>query len=201
MPAIMTVTKNVLVVLYQYFWISLFLTFVLTMCYLYVFEDNKSGNGLKSSIKLWLTSFRTSSRFRLLFFLILYSALIGFRTVFIRELYFNPLRDVFGGWWIYSTDVEGETFLTTECIENLMLFIPFSFLLYWYLYSKNKDMTKKRVLFVSIRAVVVFSLVIEFSQLFLKLGTFQFSDLVYNISGGIIGSFISLLFVKIFIKT
>lgn len=34
----------------------------------------------------------------------------------------------------------------------------------------------------------IFSAGIEFSQLFLRLGTFQFSDLVYNTVGGLLGS-------------
>ncbi|MBQ1658366.1 MAG: VanZ family protein, partial [Clostridia bacterium] len=47
--------------------------------------------------------------------------------------------------------------------------------------------------FVSCRAVLIFSLIIEFSQMFFCLGTFQLADIVYNTSGGIIGGLIYLM--------
>ena len=42
----------------------------------------------------------------------------------------------------------------------------------------------------SIEVVFAFSLSIEFLQLFLRLGTFQLSDLFYNTLGGLIGGLI-----------
>ena len=43
------------------------------------------------------------------------------------------------------------------------------------------------ILWYSIKAAFLFSLTIEFLQLFLRLGTFQLSDLCYNTLGGAIG--------------
>ena len=57
----------------------------------------------------------------------IYSMLILSRTVFYRDIWTNPLSDIMGGWGLY--DVDGN--LTTEAIENLMLFIPFTVLLLW----------------------------------------------------------------------
>ena len=37
----------------------------------------------------------------------------------------NPLSDVMGGWGIWET-VDGEQKLTTECIENVIMMVPFS---------------------------------------------------------------------------
>ena len=37
----------------------------------------------------------------------------------------NPLSDVMGGWGIWET-VNGERELTTECIENVIMMVPFS---------------------------------------------------------------------------
>ncbi len=37
----------------------------------------------------------------------------------------NPLSDVMGGWGIWKT-VNGEKQLTTECIENVIMMVPFS---------------------------------------------------------------------------
>lgn len=37
----------------------------------------------------------------------------------------NPLSKVMGGWGIWET-VNGEQKLTTECIENVIMMVPFS---------------------------------------------------------------------------
>ena len=63
--------------------------------------------------------------FRKLFLLAFVSSLILFRTLLNRNLWMNPLSDVMGGWSIWET-VNGERKLTTECIENVIMMIPFS---------------------------------------------------------------------------
>ena len=42
----------------------------------------------------------------------------------------NPLSDVMGGWGIWET-VNGEQKLTTECIENVIMMVPFSSVAMW----------------------------------------------------------------------
>lgn len=42
----------------------------------------------------------------------------------------NPLSDVMGGWGIWKT-VNGEKQLTTECIENVIMMVPFSAAVLW----------------------------------------------------------------------
>ncbi len=42
----------------------------------------------------------------------------------------NPLSDVMGGWGIWET-VNGEQKLTTECIENVIMMVPFSAVVMW----------------------------------------------------------------------
>ena len=51
--------------------------------------------------------------------------MILFRTLLNRKLWLNPLWNVFGSWTLHNE--RGE--LTTECIENVLLFLPFAFLL------------------------------------------------------------------------
>ena len=90
-----------------------------------------------------------------------------------------------GGWGLYDADGN----LTTEPIENLMLFIPFAVLLLW---AFRKELLGdkpglKKTLWVATKTVGIFSFVIEFSQLLFHLGTFQISDLVYNTLGGTVG--------------
>lgn len=53
------------------------------------------------------------------------------RTVLNREIWFDSLGKIFGGWGLYE---DGQ--FTTESIENFMLFVPFSILLLW-AFQKN----------------------------------------------------------------
>lgn len=43
-----------------------------------------------------------------------------------REIWFDPLGKILGGWGLYE---DGQ--FTTESIENVILFVPFSVLLLW----------------------------------------------------------------------
>lgn len=62
--------------------------------------------------------------FRKLFLLAFVTSLILFRTLLNRQLWMSPLSDVMGGWGIWET-VNGEQQLTTECIENVIMMMPF----------------------------------------------------------------------------
>ena len=121
--------------------------------------------------------------------------MILIRTLLNRDMWLNPLSNVMGGWWIYETNPStGEVKLTTECIENLMLFIPFSALLMWFMEQKEGV---KCILWTSTKVVFLFSISIEFLQLFLRLGTFQIADLFYNTLGGFLGGLIYWIFYKV----
>ena len=107
-------------------------------------------------------------------------------------MWMNPLSDVMGGWWIWSTQADGTVTLTTECFENIALMLPFTFLLMWTAKEKLLKAKGRQICFISIlwystKAAFLFSLTIEFLQLFLRLGTFQLSDLCYNTIGGAVG--------------
>lgn len=81
-----------------------------------------------------------------------------------------------------------------------MLMLPFAFLLMWA--AKEPLILKRRggkgvhsICFASIvgksaEISFLFSLSIELLQLFLRLGTFQLSDLFYNTAGGVAGGII-----------
>ena len=80
----------------------------------------------------------------------------------------NQVSNVIGVWGLYNA--KGE--LTTECIENLTLFIPFRILLLWE--AKDRILTKMTtgsVLWNSTKITFLFSFTIEMLQLFLRLGT------------------------------
>ena len=197
---ILSITKIIITALYQYLWISLIVAFLISTCYLFVYEKNEQGQGIRKTIELWFLTFRSSAAFRILFFLCFYVAMILFRTVLNRSLWHNPLNDLFGGWWIYRTDSNGELVLTTECLENIVLFIPFSFLSLWFLVKKQRCVKIGGLVLKNIRLAQYLTLIIEFSQLFLRVGTFQISDIVYNALGGITGTLLFLMCYGIYHK-
>ena len=54
----------------------------------------------------------------------------------------NPLSDVMGGWGFWET-VNGEQKLTTECIENVIMMVPFSAVAMWTFEEKIGNGWKK----------------------------------------------------------
>ena len=94
----------------------------------------------------------------------------------------NPVSNVLGGWTLYNE--EGE--LTTEAIENVMLMLPFIVLLLWTFRDRLLDkVSLGSIVWVGVKFSFLFSVSIEFLQLFLRLGTFQLSDIFYNTLGGL----------------
>lgn len=177
------IIENVLTALYQPFGFSVIMTILVMFFYMFVKEY-----GIKVVVQRCVNEFKTSSRFRRVFILVFYIAMILFRTLLNRDMWRNPISNVIGVWGLYNENGE----LTTEVIENLILFIPFTVLLLWSFREKIISQSVKLfvTLWKSIEVVFVFSLMIEFLQLFLRLGTFQLSDLFYNTLGGLIGGLI-----------
>lgn len=116
------------------------------------------------------------------------------RTLLNRDMWANPISNVMGGWTLWNEDGE----LTTESIENVLLMMPYIILLLWALREKLlKKITVKRVLCQGVKYSFFTSVTIEFLQLFLRLGTFQLSDIFYNTLGGLVGSLIYYVAYKI----
>ena len=177
------IVENVLIALYQPFGFAVVMAIFSMFFYMYARE-----HGLKVVMQRWMNEFKTSSRFRKNFILVFYVAMILFRTLLNRDLWKNPVSDVIGVWGLYNE--KGE--LTTEIIENLALFVPFTILMLWTFHEKLLGEVAKffRTICRSVESVFLFSLIIEFLQLFFHLGTFQLSDLFYNTLGGLIGGLI-----------
>ena len=97
----------------------------------------------------------------------------------------NPLSDVMGGWGIWET-VNGERQLTTECIENVIMMVPFTSIVLW-TFGEKIGNGRKKLLWYSGKIAFGFSVSIEMLQLLLRLGTFQLSDIFYNTVGGVVG--------------
>ncbi len=73
--------------------------------------------------------------------------------------------------------------VTTECIENVIMMVPFSAVVMWTFGEKIGNGWKK-ILWQSGKIAFIFSISIEMLQLLLRLGTFQLSDIFYNTLGG-----------------
>ena len=196
-PAILKYTRNVyyiaynvLSAFYQPFWAAVLLAFLTMFLYLYGKEHGwKKNNFIRNMFGTWWRAFRSSSNFRRTFLLAFYTAMILLRTVLNREIWFDPLGKLLGGWGLYE---DGE--FTTESIENFMLFVPFSILLLWAfqkeLLDESENIRFGKTVWEATKVVAVFSFLIEFTQLLFHLGTFQISDLTYNTLGGAVGGVI-----------
>lgn len=186
------IVTNVLTALYEPFGFAVILS-VLFMC-VYLFAKEK---GWKKVFQLLWQTFKTDKEFCKMFLWVFYTTLILFRTLLNRSVWFNPVSNVIGTWGLYKADGS----LTTEVIENTALFIPFSILLMLVLHTRNKNKNSNIfvVLWTALKSVFLFSLAIEFLQLFLHLGNFQLSDLFYNTLGGILGGFLYWIGHKIYL--
>lgn len=187
MRIISKIISDVLTALYQPFWFAV----IMSVLFMFVY---KSHTSIKQAAKDWISWFKTDANFRRTFLLVFYTSLILFRTLLIRNMWTNPLSDVIGTWGLYNANGE----LTTECIENLSLFIPFTFLLMWAF--GERLIARVTVWSVFLKATTVtflFSLTVETLQLLLRLGTWQLSDLFYNTLGGAVGGLIYFIVYKI----
>lgn len=188
MQIVKEIITNILVALYEPFWFALILAVLAMFFYLYCYRPVGAGKGMRRAARAWLRELAGSARFRRLFLLVFCTAMILFRTLLNRSLWLNPLSNVMDGWWIWKTDSSGKAVLTTECFENVILMMPFTFLLLWAAGDWILDRVRfSAAVWTGIKAAAVFSLGIEFCQLLFRLGTFQLSDLCYNTLGGGLG--------------
>ena len=158
------ILKNILTALYEPFGFVLLLSFFAMFFYLYAYEPQNAGKGCKNAIMTWYKEFKESLFFRKLFLLAVVTSLILFRTLLNRKLGLNPLSDVMGGWGIWET-VNGEQKLTTECIENVIMMVPFSAVAMW-TFGKKIGNSWKKILWYSGKMAFFFSISIEMLQLF-----------------------------------
>lgn len=179
------ILTNILTALYEPFGFSLLLSFLAMFFYLYAYAPQDTGKGWKSAVVTWYQKFKESVFFRKLYLLAFVTSMILFRTLLNRNLWINPLSDVMGGWGIWET-VNGERQLTTECIENVIMLVPFSSVAMW-TFGERIGNGGKKILWQSGKIAFIFSVSIEMLQLLLRLGTFQLSDIFYNTVGGVLG--------------
>ena len=189
------ILTNILTTLYEPFGFSLLLSSHAMFFYLYAYESIGAGKGWKIAMMTWYQKFKENVFFRKLFLLAFVTSMILFRTLLNRNLWMNPLSNIMGGWGVWET-VNGEQKLTTECIENVIMMVPFSAIVMWTFGEKIGNSWKK-ILWQSGKIAFIFSVGIELLQLFLRLGTLQLSDLFYNTVGGVVGGLVYYVAMKI----
>ena len=191
-----TIIYDVLSTLYKPFWAALLLSCMFMFLYQYAKEHGWGKENIVRKVFLtWIDFFKESLMFRKVFLLAFCTAMILLKTIFNRSIWIDPLGKLFENWWIY--DKYGR--LSVEPLENVILFMPFTILLLWTFGEKliGEELTLKKIIKVTAKITGVFSLSVELFQLIFFVGTFQLSDLVYNILGGVIGGIIYYAGVKI----
>lgn len=189
------ILTNILTALYEPFGFSILLSFFAMYFWLFAYESSAAGKGWKNAIVTWYQKFKESIFFRKLFFLAFITSMILFRTLLNRNMWLNPLSKVMAGWGIWEV-VNGKRQLTTECIENVIMMIPFSALVMWTFEEKIGNEWKK-ILCQSGKIAFIFSISIEMVQLLLRIGTFQLSDIFYNTLGGVLGGLMYYVLMKV----
>lgn len=186
LDTIKTIITNILTSLYQQFGFSL----ILSIIFMFIWKKYSS---IKEAATEWINWFKSEVVFRRVFIFVFYTVMILFRTLLNRTMWANPVSDVIGVWGLHKYDASKDAMvLTTEVPENLLLFVPWAVLLLWVYREKilGDKVTLGKVLWQSTKIVFLFSFTIEMLQLFLRLGTWQLSDLFYNTLGGLIGGLI-----------
>lgn len=181
---ITSIIIDVLQSFYREFFPSLLLATLFMYVYLYAVHSESGGKGWKRAVLDFFVNFKESQKFRKVFYLSLYTGMILSHTLLNREIWNNPLTNVVGNWGLYVLDSKtGEMILTTECIENIILFLPFGILCMLFREQGKKEKCFLRSIILSF----LLSVSIELLQLLLHFGTFQLSDLFFNTLGGTIG--------------
>ena len=187
MDLISKIIVNILTIAYQSFGLAV----ILSVLFMFVWKNYAS---VKQAIIEWMNWYKSDFHFRGVFLLVFYTAMILLCTLLNRNMWANPVSNVIGVWGLYNENGE----FTTEAIENLVLFLPFIILLFWGFREKLlPKLTLLSVLWKATKITFLFSFAIEMLQLFLRLGTWQLSDLCYNTLGGAIGGLIYYIAYKI----
>ena len=119
------------------------------------------------------------TRYKFAFFTILFMVLS--RTLICRSIWQCPWENIIGEWGVFASDGT----LNTEGMLNVLLFVPLAY--FGVLGFFQQDGLDKEILFNIVKTSFGFSCLIEICQLFLRVGTFQLSDIFQNTLGGFIG--------------
>ena len=176
--------QDIIITINKYF-ISLSIFLIFTIIIVYISEKLGIKRFFFEVKEKFLREY--SYKWKILFFTYFYFILE--KTLFDRSFgVVNNVKSSIKENWLF---LEKDVWSKVQAIENILFFVPFSFFLILAFFDR------KNIGFKLLKTVVKFSfflsLFIELTQLVLTLGTFQFSDIVYNTLGGIIGYILVIL--------
>lgn len=174
-----TVVNDIFYSIYQYLGFGLVFAII---CMVALPEIEK--NGLKKTLTFHLYMLKTNkkNRYKFMFFTILF--MVMSRTLVCRNIWQCPWENIIGEWGIFTSSGT----LNTEGMLNIFLFAP---LAYFGLLGFNRENKLNREILINVVEISFgFSCLIEMSQLFLRVGTFQLSDIFQNTLGGFVGAII-----------
>lgn len=171
----------------RYILSSLFSTLFFSLLFSYLIMQVISFNVLgKDNRKGMLKKLFKNKDMLCLFLFIYFTFAVFFITVIQRECIYAPLTNVFGGWSIYT---DNHT-IDYQVIGNILMFIPSSFI---FCILMREEGSFVKIIFKTLLSSLCFSVFIEIAQLIFSKGTFQFSDIVYNTLGGVLGAIIFII--------
>lgn len=138
--------------------------------------------GAKGAIQLLWHEVKNEKHNRYVFLFAVVFFMILSRTLICRDIWKVPWENPIGEFDVFTKDGKWNV----EGFENIILFIPLSFLFF----CMTNAGSKKRILADAAKYSFLFSCFIEVCQLFGRLGTFQLSDILQNTLGGLIGGLI-----------
>ena len=168
-------------VFFRYIGATIITSFLFVFFYMYV-----RRLGIRKTFALWFLRIRKDKHFRLVLALAICVFFILFNTVFCRRIIENPLANALGTFVL--VDFNGR--VNIDGISNILLFIPYGVVLCCVLSGKNSqnyNFLEFRVVYGIFKNCFLFALLIEIMQLIFSIGTFQLSDICYNVIGGVIG--------------
>lgn len=171
----------------RYILSSLFSTLFFSLFFSYLIMQIISFNVLgRGNRKGMLKKLFKNKDMLCLFLFIYFTFAVFFITVIQRECTYAPLANVFRGWSIYKDNHA----IDYQVIGNIAMFFPFGLL--WALTFEREEKSAKTLL-ITLLSSLCFSAFIEITQLIFSKGTFQFSDIVYNTLGGVLGAVIFII--------
>lgn len=175
-----SVINDVFYSVYQYLGFGIIFAVI---CMVALPTVRKEG-ALKTIQKIY-SSLKTSSQYRIQFFFFAYLFMVLARTLICRNIWKCPWENVIGNWGINTA--EGK--YNTEGALNILLFFPMIFFyLKCFRTTQYRTVESKKILMKMTRDSFLFLTFIELCHLFLRLGTFQLSDIFQNTLGGLMGA-------------
>lgn len=163
---------------YRYLGFSLLFAIVVMIAWPAIEE-----RGIKVVLIELIIKFKTDRYYLYRFIFFTYLFMVLSRTLICRNIWQCPWENIIGEWGLYTSEDE----FNLGGLENLFLFVPLTIFGLLSNFHILAGLRGKQLLKFAFKWSFLFTFFIECCQLFLRLGTFQLSDIAQNTAGGVIG--------------